>query len=127
MRTEANDAAACQKNNAQDVSKVIDLLKNLGIAENSIQTSDYYMYPVYNYSGSTSRITGYEATASLTVSNIPIDDLGNILEQSDNALSSRMRSLSDSTGISNEESFTSVMPGEVDIEVSITVEYSILY
>ena len=64
------------------VSSVITQLKELGVAENSIQTSDYYMHPVYNYSGSTARVTGYEATASLTVSDLPIDDLDEILSKS---------------------------------------------
>lgn len=82
VRTEEKTASACQQNNAEAVSLVIAQLKELGVAENSIQTSDYYMHPVYNYSGSTARVTGYEATASLTVSDLPIDDLDEILSKS---------------------------------------------
>lgn len=82
VRTEAKDASSCQKNNTEDVNKVTELLKSLGVAESSIQTSDYYMHPIYNYSGNTQRITGYEATTSLTVSDLPIDNLGNVLTQS---------------------------------------------
>ena len=82
VRTEAKDASTCQQNNTADVNKVTELLKSLGVAESSIQTTDYYMYPIYNYSGNTRRITGYEATTSLTVSDLPIDNLGNILAQS---------------------------------------------
>lgn len=192
VRTQAANAADCQKSNSEDVNKVTELLKGLGVAENSIQTSDYYMYPVYNYSGNTQRITGYEATTSLTVSSIPIDDLGNILEQSvaaginniqsityqsssydegyaqalklavasaktkaqtlaeagscsignvvsinensnysqarytDNALSSQINSLGYEKADAKQSS-ANVMPGEIDIEVNITVEYSILY
>lgn len=192
VRTQAANAADCQKSNSEDVNKVTELLKGLGVAENSIQTSDYYMYPVYSYSGNTQRITGYEATTSLTVSSIPIDDLGNILEQSvaaginniqsityqsssydegyaqalklavasaktkaqalaeagscsignvvsinensnysqarytDNALSSKINSLGYEEADAKQSS-ANVMPGEIDIEVNITVEYSILY
>lgn len=189
VRTEAKNASDCQQQNNEDVNKVIELLKSLDVAENSIQTSDYYMYPVYDYSGNTQRITGYEATTSLTVSDLPIDDLGTILAQSveaginniqsityqsssydeayaeamklavasarekaeilaeaggcsiagvanicensnysearytDNALASKIRS---TAAVKEELAFdadTTVMPGEVDVEVNITVEY----
>ena len=43
VRTEAKDAASCQQKNTEDVAKVIELLKGLGVEETSIQTSDYYM------------------------------------------------------------------------------------
>ncbi|TCL55183.1 hypothetical protein EDD76_11623 [Kineothrix alysoides] len=94
VQTQAKDAAGCQSKNSEDVNKVIEQLKALGIAEASIQTSDYYMYPIYDYSGNTQKITGYQATATLTVSGLPIDDLGNILTQSV------------STGINNIQSIT---------------------
>ena len=50
--------------------------------ESSIQTSDYYMNPIYNYSGNTARVTGYEAVATLTVSDLAIDSLDEILAKS---------------------------------------------
>lgn len=82
VRTEEKTAADCQQNNAEAVSSVIAQLKELGVSEASIQTSDYYMHPVYNYSGNTARVTGYEAITSLTVSDLPIDDLDKILSKS---------------------------------------------
>lgn len=82
VRTEAKEAAACQQKNSEAVSQVIELLKELNVADTSIQTSDYYMNPVYNYSGGTSKLTGYEAITTLTVSDLPIDGLENILSQS---------------------------------------------
>lgn len=82
VRTEAKTASECQQQNAEAVSSVIVQLKELGIAETSIQTSDYYMHPIYNYSGNTTRVTGYEATTSLTVSDLAIDSLDEILSKS---------------------------------------------
>ena len=82
VRTEAGDAAACQQKNTEAVSQVIELLKSLNVDEASIQTSDYYMNPVYNYSGNTPRVTGYEAVTTLTVSDLPIDGLDEILSKS---------------------------------------------
>ena len=82
VRTEASDAAACQQQNAESVSQVIELLKSLNIEETSIQTSDYYMNPVYDYSNNRSRVVGYESITTLTVSDLPIDHLNGILSQS---------------------------------------------
>lgn len=82
VRTENKEAATCQSNNNEAVSQVIELLKGLGIKETSIQTSDYYMHPIYNYSNNTARVTGYEATTTLTVSDLPIHELSDILTQS---------------------------------------------
>lgn len=193
VRTEAKDASACHQKNTEDVSNVIELLKSLGIEESSIQTSDYYMYPIYNYSGNTQRITGYEASTSLTVSRIPIDSLGTILTKSveaginniqsiaymssqydegyanalklamdsakikaaalaeaggcslgnvvgvtensnysearytDNALSTKLRSQKEELMSTADAAgdFSGIMPGEVEAEVNITVEYLI--
>lgn len=190
VRTEAKDAATCQQKNTEDVNQVTELLKSLGVAETSIQTSDYYMYPIYNYSNNTQRITGYEATTALTVSDLSIDNLGNILTESvnaginniqsityqsgqydegyaealklavasakakasalaeaggcsiggvasirensnysearytDNALTNQMRSYGAVKEMALEDA-SAIMPGEVDIEVNITVEYFI--
>lgn len=82
VRTNHSTAAGCQQQNSESVSQVIDLLKELGVEEKSIQTSDFYMRPVYNYSGSTPRVTGYEATTTLTVSDLKIEGLGDLLAQS---------------------------------------------
>lgn len=82
VRTKDSTAAGCQQKNAEAVSQVIEQLKSLNVEEASIQTSDYYMNPVYNYSGNTPRLTGYEAISTLTVSDLPIDNLDEILEKS---------------------------------------------
>lgn len=79
VRTQAGTAADCQQQNTQSVSQVVSLLESLGIAESSIQTSDYYMNPVYSYSDNTPRLTGYEAITTLTVSDVPIEGLDNTL------------------------------------------------
>ncbi len=190
VRTEAKDAAGCQQQNNADVNNVINLLKSLGIEETAVRTSDYYMYPIYNYSGNTQKITGYEASTSLTVSKLAIDDLGNVLAKSveaginniqsitymssqydeaysdalklamrsaetkasalaeagncslgnvvgvrensnygearytDNALSSKMREAG-SLALESSLDESAVMPGEINIEVNITVDYLI--
>lgn len=82
VRTQSSAASSCQQENTESVSQVIALLTGLGVSETSIQTSGYYMNPVYDYSGRTARITGYEAVTSLTVSDLSIDSLDEILAAS---------------------------------------------
>ena len=47
--------------------------------EGSIQTTGYYMNPRYSWSNDTQTLIGYEATTTLTVSDLLIDSLGDIL------------------------------------------------
>ena len=82
VRTQESAAADCQRRNAEDVTQVIGLLESLGVGEASIQTSDYSMNPVYNYSGNTQRLVGYEAVTTLTVSDLLIERLDEVLSGS---------------------------------------------
>lgn len=82
VQTQESTAAGCQQENAKAVGQVIELLEELGVEEASIQTSDYSMNPVYNYSTSTPKLTGYKAVTTLTVSDLPIEELDTILAQS---------------------------------------------
>lgn len=80
--TQADTAAACQEQNGKDLEQAIETLKGLGVAENSIQTSSYGMNPIYNWDSGRQEITGYEMNTQITVSDIPVGDLGGILSQS---------------------------------------------
>ena len=82
VRTKEATAVDCQRKNAEDVTQVIGLLESLGVAEASIQTSDYTMNPVYNYSGNTQKLVGYEAVTTLTVSDLLIERLDEVLSGS---------------------------------------------
>lgn len=80
VTTEAETASECQDQNDKDVTKTLDLLKGLGIEERSIQT-EFSMNPKYTDSSilSSSEIDGYEAITTITVSDIPIDSIGDII------------------------------------------------
>ena len=82
VRTEASDAKSCQEKNAESVNKVIDLLTSLGVEEKAIQTSDLSLNPRYDWSGNTQKLVGYEMNTNLTVSGLPLDQVGDILNQS---------------------------------------------
>lgn len=94
VQTEGTDAAGCQQQNTQDVNKVVELLTSLGVEEGSIQTTGYYMNPRYDWSNDTRKLIGYEAATTLTVSDLLIDRLGDILTQSVNAGINNIQSIS---------------------------------
>lgn len=79
--TQEKDAAACQKANTEKVNKLLDALKALGIEEKSIQTSGYDISPRYDWDNN-GEIVGYEATTQVTVSDISLAQVGEVLEES---------------------------------------------
>lgn len=78
VSTQEKDAKTCQEKNNEDLTRVIQFLKDFGISEESIQTSNYGMNPIYDWS-SGQRITGYEMETTLTVSDVAIDQTGTLL------------------------------------------------
>lgn len=78
VSTQEKDAKTCQEKNNEDLTRVIQFLKDFGINEESIQTSSYGMNPIYDWS-SGQTITGYEMETSLTVSDVTIDQTGTLL------------------------------------------------
>lgn len=81
VTTQAEDAKSCQEQNAKDLENVINFLKGAGIAEPSIQTSNYGLEPVYDWNTGRT-ITGYEMRTNITVSDIAIDKVGELLSSS---------------------------------------------
>lgn len=75
--TEASDA---QSGNAVAVDAVVAALASHGVAEKSIQTEHVNFYPSYDYSNGYGAIVGYEATTTLAVSDLAIDDVGTIVQ-----------------------------------------------
>ncbi len=73
------DATKAQKANTKAVNDVIDTLKKFGVSEKSITTSGYSMYPQYDYSGDTRKLTGYEVRTTLTVNDQTVEDAGTII------------------------------------------------
>lgn len=113
VRTEDKTASGCHQKNGEALSAVIGQLKELGVKESSIQTSDYYMNPIYNYSGNTARVTGYEAAATLTVSDLAINSLDEILAKSVDGGINTIRSITYMAG-SYDESYQEALKKAVD-------------
>lgn len=81
VTTQAADPKACQEQNSRDLEQVITFLKNSGLKEESIQTSSYGLNPTYDWN-SGQNITGYEMSASITVSDVPMDQVSVLLTSS---------------------------------------------
>lgn len=82
VQTEDKDVKTAQDNNSKEAQKVVDKLKELGVEEKSIKTSNYDIYPQYDYDYSGgNRIVGYTVDTTLTVSDLKIEDAGNVISQ----------------------------------------------
>ena len=73
-------AELAQAKNSEAVQKVMDVLIERGIEDKSIRTTNYSMYPQYDYSADgEQRIIGYVVYTNMSVQDQNIDDLGKLL------------------------------------------------
>jgi len=79
--TQAADANAAMRANAEQMAKVVTAIKAAGIAERDIQTSGINLNPRYNYQqNQPPTITGYEANNTVNIVVRDIAKLGKILD-----------------------------------------------
>ncbi len=80
--TEDKNAKTAQQNNAKAMDKIIALIKGAGIASDDIKTTNYSMYPKYNYVKDTgeSSIIGYAVNNTVQVTVKDIAKAGNIID-----------------------------------------------
>lgn len=70
----AATVAIAQSQTNSSVNKIVEDLKNLGIAEKNIKTTNYSVNPNYDYSrGGQNTITGYTVTQTVEINVAPID------------------------------------------------------
>ncbi len=68
MISEAKTVAEAQSKNTAVMNKLISKLKELGVEEKDIQTTNYYIYPQYNYTESKGQeLIGYQVSQSVTI------------------------------------------------------------
>lgn len=65
--TEGKDVATAQKENTEKMNKLIAEIKKLGVADADIQTSNYSVYPRYDYLDGRSVLSGYTVNQSVTL------------------------------------------------------------
>ena len=67
LLTEGRDIAALQRQNTDKMNKLIDAMKALGVADKDIQTTNYSIYPKYDYTNGNSVLSGYTVNQNVTV------------------------------------------------------------
>lgn len=79
--TQAADANAALRANAEEMTKVVAAIKAAGIAERDIQTSGINLNPQYRYAeNQPPTITGYQASNNVSITVRDIAKLGKILD-----------------------------------------------
>ena len=62
------------------INKISQSLKQAGIDEKDIQTTNYSIHPSYDYSGSAQRITGYSASTNLLIKVRNIEKINEVID-----------------------------------------------
>lgn len=81
--TQADTAAQAEQQNNDAMSKIISALKNAGIAEKDIQTTDYALWPIYQESkepGQRPILVGYSVRHTIRVTVRDIAAVGKMLD-----------------------------------------------
>ncbi len=79
VTTNGATADVAQDANTQKVNTLLAKLKEFGIAERDLQTTNYSIYPQYNYDASPAVIASFDATQTITVRIRNKDMVGTIL------------------------------------------------
>lgn len=85
VQTVDTSSKTAQDKNSKDVNNVIDVLINDGVDEKDIATSSFDLYANYDYSKDVSELTGYTVTTMLTVKNLKVEDVGELLDETGDA------------------------------------------
>jgi len=81
LLTEAKTAKDAQANNVEKINKVVDFIKQQGIDAKDIATSQFNIYPSYDYANGKSTITGYQANQTVTVKVHGVDKSTDVLSK----------------------------------------------
>lgn len=77
--TEAATVAVAQKENTEVMNRVTKRLKDMGIAEEDVQTKNYNIRPQYDYREEGRQLRGYQVSQSLQVKIRDIDKANHVL------------------------------------------------
>jgi len=77
--SDATTVAAAQKDNTDKMNKITQAMKDLGVADEDLKTTNYSIYPRYQYTKGKSEIIGYEVSQTLEVKIRNLDKSGDIL------------------------------------------------
>ena len=80
VEEEAKDIVEAQSKNAESINKIMEYLRNSGVEDKDIKTTNYNIYPRYDYLENRGRVfRGYNITQSLEIKIRNLKDAGKIL------------------------------------------------
>lgn len=77
--TEKSDVVAAQKENTNKVNGLLKKVKDLEIAEKDIQTTNYQIYPQYDYTKDGQHLRGYQVSQSVSIKIRDLSKIGALL------------------------------------------------
>lgn len=80
IQSQAQTVKQAQEQINSIINKVSEALKQLGIDTKDIQTTNYHIYPIYDYLGNTQRINGYTAGTNLSIKVSDIDKINQVID-----------------------------------------------
>ena len=80
IETQADTAKKAQSENDDEINDLVDTLEDLGVSDDDITTSNYSLYPKYDYSdGGDGTIVGYTLNCTLLVDDQDADGVSAII------------------------------------------------
>jgi len=79
LQTENPSVANAQKENTEKMNKIVAALKSLGIEDKDIQTTNYSIYPIYDYPDGQQKLRGYQVAQNVTLKIRNLDKVGDVL------------------------------------------------
>lgn len=77
--TQGTEASKVQDDNSKKINKIVEFVKKQGITKDDISTSQFNIYPQYNYSNGKNEIIGYQLDQTITVKVRGVDKSTEIL------------------------------------------------
>jgi uncharacterized protein YggE len=81
LYSEGSEVPKVQDSNSTKVNAIIDALKQMGIAADDIQTSNYSIQPKYQYTDGNQNIVGYSVSQSLNVKVRDLTEVGAVVSK----------------------------------------------
>lgn len=75
----ARSVSDAQKTVNDTNNKIIAAMKNLGIKKDDIKTANYSIFPNYSYDGGKNKINGYNASVTISIKVIKIDQVSAVI------------------------------------------------
>lgn len=91
--SQASTVALAQKDNVEKMNAVVKAMKDLGIKEEDLKTTNYQVNPRYQYSAGRSTIIGYEVRQSLQVKIRELDKAPQVIEKATSSGANEVGSL----------------------------------